>query len=261
MKERRKIMLAGHLWVGTQYRAAHQKTPGAGRLAKTQITSPAKQAFNNTKSFEKLLTLIACNFSPSDAVITLTYRDGNRPRTKEEADKRLSAFIRAFRAYRKGHGQELRYIRVTEGYHSGMRMHHHVIINTEAREIRKARAEIAPLWTDGDDIDVRPLKWGPPEDRAPLGKRPKEKPRDNFYLTWAHYLTKEPREMGRRREGERMWRASIGMRRPTIIYSMVPESDRLEAPIGAHIVDNNMRTNAYGHFHTIMALLPDGAEK
>lgn len=252
-KERRKIMIAGQLWIGSQYRVAHQLDPTNRRSAKAQISAPAKEAANARKSFEKLMLQIACNFRPTDSVITLTYRDACLPRTKEESDKRLSAFVRLFRASRKEAGLELRYIRVTEGYHSFGRFHHHLIINRTVSDIDTIRE----LWQrNGSDIDIRPLKAGPPPDPFAPKKRAASSP-DNFYASWARYLAKEPLEKGRRRVGERMWRASLGMQRPTIIYSNVSESDILAPPPGAFALDTVACNNEFGHFATITAMLPE----
>lgn len=233
MKERRKIVIAGSLWMGVQYAASRQKDPGSQRAAKMQITNPAKASLNARKSWEKLLLLIACNFGQGDLHVALTYRDGNLPRTRDEADRRLSAFLRKLRAERRAAGHTIKYIRVTEGFHTGGRFHHHLILNGTGQDYETVRR----LWrVNGDDIEFRPVS--------------KEQ-----YVELARYLTKEPREKGRIREGERTWRASVGLQRPRTETCFVNDTEKLETPPGASIIDRTECQNGYGRFCTITALL------
>lgn len=231
-KERRKIVVAGPLWMGVQYAAAHSKDPDAKRAAKSQISSPARESLNARLSWQKLMLVLACNFSPGDLVATLTYRDADLPKVREDADKKLTAFLRRLRVARKAAGDELRYIRVTEGYHSGGRLHHHLIVNATGDDYDLIRR----LWErNGDNVEFQPFE--------PDG-----------YQSWAQYLTKEPRTLGRRHVGDRTWRASLHMRKPVILYDYVPESDSLQPPIGAHVLDRTECQNCYGRFVSITAL-------
>lgn len=261
MKARRKIIRAGMLWVGLQYRSVHSRDPSTQRQAKAQISTPIKETINAKQSFYKLMLQIACNFLPSDSCVTLTYRPDCLPRTKTEADKYLTAFIRAYRAALRERGTAaLPYIRVTEGYHAGDRFHHHVILPRCSAD----KKMILEHWGRyGDIVDVRPLSWGPPdryEDGRPKTGRPRHLP-DNCYFSWAHYLTKEPREKGRAYVGERMWRASLGMAKPTIIYNNVSEDDPLQPPPGGFVTDRDESINCYGRFVLITALVPESTTK
>ena len=120
-KERRKIIIAGSLWMGVQYAVAYSRDPATQRDVKAQISTPARESLNARLSWQKLMMLLACNFSTEDLVVTLTYRDDTLPRTKNEADKKLTAFIRRLRSVRREAGVETIYVRCTEGYHSGGR--------------------------------------------------------------------------------------------------------------------------------------------
>ena len=77
---------------------------------------------------------------------------------------------------------------------------------------------------------------------------------------WAKYLTKEPREKGRRYVGDRTWRCSIHMKKPVATSIMVPAEEPLHPPPGAQITDRAEVQNCYGKFSYIMASLPETME-
>lgn len=234
-KERRKIVQAGRLWMAVQYTAIHSQNQSVRREAKMQISTPARESLNAKLSWQKLMLTLAANFLPTDLVLTLTYRDDDLPNRKEEADKRLTKLIRDLRAYRKEMNVPLIYVRVTEGYHSGGRLHHHLIINATGQDIDIIRK----LWEkNGDNIDA--------EDFGSDGAE-----------RWAKYLTKEPREKGRRYVGDRTWRSSQHMKKPVITSMLVEEGDDLQPPAGAFVTDKAEVQNCYGRFCHIMAMLPE----
>ena len=234
-KERRRIVQAGKLWMAVQYTAIHSGNQAARREARSQISSPARESLNAKLSWQKLMLTLAANFNRSDLVVTLGYRDADLPRRREDADKKLSNLIRALRQQRKQHGQELIYVRVTEGYHSGGRLHHHLIINATGQDYDIIRQ----LWEkSGDNIDFEPFGPDGPE-------------------RWGKYLTKEPREKGRRYVGDRTWRTSIHMKKPNAISILVEEGDDLMPPVGAYVTDKAEVVNCYGRFCHMMAILPE----
>lgn len=234
-KERRKIIQAGTLWMAVQYTAIRGANQSARREARAQISSPARESLNAKLSWQKLMLTLAANFHSSDLVVTLTYRDGNLPVRREDADRRLTNFIRALRTHRTAEGQSLIYVRTTEGYHSGGRLHHHLIINATGHDYDIIRQ----LWDkNGDNIDFEPFGADGAE-------------------RWGKYLTKEPREKGRRYVGDRTWRTSIHMKKPTVISEMVDVEDALWPPDGAFIVDKTECQNCYGRFCHMMAMLPE----
>lgn len=234
-KERRKVVQAGKLWMAVQYTAIHSGNQATRREARSQISSPARESLNAKLSWQKLMLTLAANFSRSDLVVTLGYRDTDLPRRREDADKKLTNFIRAFRQHRKQLGQELIYVRVTEGYHSGGRLHHHLIINATGQDYDIIRQ----LWDkNGDNIDFELFGNDGPE-------------------RWGKYLTKEPREKGRRYVGDRTWRTSIHMKKPDTISILVEEGDDLMPPAGAYVTDKTEVVNCYGRFCHMMAILPE----
>lgn len=223
--------------MAVQYTAIHTQNQAARREAKCQISTPARESLNAKLSWQKLMILLAANFSSKDLVVTLTYRDGNLPINREAADRRLSNFIRALRAVRRSHSppEPLVYVRVTEGYHSDGRLHHHLIINSTGADFDVIR----DLWSkNADDIDFEQFGLDGAE-------------------RWAKYLTKEPREKGRRYVGDRTWRCSRGMKRPEAYSTYVAEGELLLPPAGAFVTDKTECVNSYGRFCHMMALLPE----
>lgn len=236
-KERRKIIRAGKLWMAVQYTAIRGGNQAARREAKAQISSPARESLNAKMSWQKLMLTLAANYKATDLVVTLTYRDKDLPARREDADKRLTNLIRALRAHRREREQGLVYVRVTEGYHSAGRLHHHLIINATGDDFEIIRR----LWQkNGDNIDLERFGVDGAE-------------------RWGKYLTKEPREKGRRYVGDRTWRTSVHMKKPDVTAEYVEKSDELAPPAGAFIVDRTQCENCYGRFQHIMAMLPDAS--
>ena len=235
-KERRTVVQGGRLWMAVQYTAIHDHDPNRRREAKCMISTPARETLNARLSWQKLMIILAANFGSQDIVVTLTYDPRVRPMTRDEADKRLSNFIRLLRKRRRCNDTELIYVRVTEGYHSQGVLHHHLIINATGADFRLVRE----LWA----------KWGDNIDFEPFGKDGPER--------WARYLTKEPRNQGRKYVGDRTWRTSRNVIRPVSKSIFVPASESLQPPPGAEVVERDECVNCYGRFTHILATIPDG---
>lgn len=234
-KERRKTIQAGSLWMAVQYTAIRGNSQASRREARSQISSPARESLNAKLSWQKLMLTLAANYKKDDLVVGLDYREAALPKRREDADRKLTNFINALRAHRRKLGQELIYVRVTEGYHSGGRLHHHLIINSTGEDYEI----IKQLWSrNADTVDFEPF-----------GSDGAER--------WGKYLTKEPREKGRRYVGDRTWRTSIHMKKPVITCEYVDSRDTLEPPDGAFVVDRTSCENCYGRFSHIMAMLPE----
>ena len=234
-KERRKIIQAGSLWMAVQYTAIRGETQATRRESRAQISTPARESLNAKLSWQKLMLILAANFRSSDLVVTLTSRDSRLPITREAADRRLDYLIRAFRERRKNQDIPLVYARITEGYHSGGRLHHHLIINSTGQDYEV----ICPLWQrDGDNVDFERFGLDGAE-------------------RWAKYLTKEPREKGRRYVGDRTWRTSRNVKKPSVTYELVDAEDVLAPPRGAFVLEKTECQNCYGKFSHVMARLPE----
>lgn len=233
-KARRKIIQAGRLWMAVQYTAIRGGNQSAKREAKAMISTPAREALNAKLSWQKLMLTLAANFTSKDLVVTLTYRDADLPARREDADRHLSNFIRALRAHRRETGKDLVYVRTTEGYHTGGRFHHHLIINSSGNDYDIIRK----LWRYGDNVDFEAFGGDGAE-------------------RWAKYLTKEPRIQGRKYVGDRTWRTSVHMKKPSYSYCYVDVDDDLSPPAGAWITDKTQCDNCYGRFCHMMAILPE----
>ena len=234
-KERLKIVQAGSLWMAVQYTAIHGSDPGQRREMKSMISTPARESLNAKLSWQRLMLILAANFRSTDLVVTLTYRDANLPRHREEAIRRMKYFIRLLRKARKARGDPLKYVYTTEGYHSAGRLHHHLIINATGDDYEMIRE----LWhRNGDNVDFEPFGRDGPE-------------------RWGKYLTKEPREKGRRHVGDRTWSASRNMLKPEIDSRFVTQGTALTPPPGAFVLDKTECENCYGRFCHIMARLPE----
>ena len=234
-KEKRVIFQAGRLWYAKQYTPLRGVAPPAEKRERQRYSSRVRDAINFRTSYEKLWLILECNFRWNDLFVTLGYCDERLPKTKEDAEQQLSYFIRALRAERKKKRQELVYVRVTEGYHSDGRLHHHLILNATGDDFEMIRS----LWKkNGSDVDFELYCRKDP-------------------VAHAKYITKEPREKGRRYVGDRIWRVSRNCKRPITITEDVESGTKLMPPAGAHIQTQNEETNTFGRFQYVRAILPD----
>ena len=205
--KRKKTEIAGRLVSVCLYTAALPRDGARIRQQRARSSSAVRQMLNHKASWQKLETLLACNFSPGDLAVTLTYRDARLPQYKAQAVTRIKRFLRLLRESRRMRGEVLRYVYCTEGWHGDRRWHHHLILNATGRDFEEIRA----LWAeDGDDVDIKLLNQldGADQPGATVAED---------YRGWAIYLTKEAREHGSPRVGERMWVPSKGLLRPIVI--------------------------------------------
>lgn len=223
------------------------RPPGRrGRAGRQSPTSPAQQFYNDKCSWRELELLIAGNFGRHALVLTQTYDNDHLPESKSAANRFFQKFIRKLRAARKLRGEELRYIYVTEGFHEkrendwlegdgsleDRRLHHHVVINTTGGGDLE---EIRSLWHGGGYIRAEPLDV-------------------HYYRELAKYLTKEAREFGRPKPGERTWRASRNLQKPVVEYIEIPsDSVTLAPPHGAVDYEQFCEANPYGYGENIGA--------
>lgn len=204
------------------------------RMAAVKCTSDLQQKMNDRSAAYKFRRLIACNFSPADYVVTLTFSDKTLPATPELArDRYLKPFIRNIRADQKSIGLDLKYMYVTEGLHGDKRLHHHIIVPSSGG-IREA---IKEHWPHGHVGFERISSKG--------------------YDAWAGYLTKEPRKTGRRRVGDRMWTPSLNLIKPTVTTFDVEDDYRYEPPAGVVIKNNENITNEWFSCQYVSYFKPD----
>lgn len=196
---------------------------GRGRGPKTLPSTPERIFANEKNAWRQLELLIAANFGPGDLVVTVTYDNEHLPESKAAAKYIFSQkFVKNLRAARKKRRQATKYIYVTEGFHGRIengsllddsewedhRLHHHFVLNGCGPGDLE---EIKSLWPYGTYVRVEPLDI-------------------HYYRELAKYLTKEPREEGRPKPGERTWEGSRNLRRETVTYLDVPDNLTLEPP-------------------------------
>lgn len=216
-----------------------EQAAGRRRSGRCRPTCAAQQFYNDKCSWREVELKLAANFSARDWVLTLTYDDPCLPADKRAADKFFQRFIRRLRTARRRRGEELRYLYVTEGWHGkaendyfggdgrleDRRLHHHMVLNGigpgDLEELRS-------LWDGGGYVRAEPVDV-------------------HYYRELAKYLTKEAREFGRARPGERSWRASRNLRKYEVEYIEIPsDSVTLSAPPGAVDYVQFTERNPYG---------------
>lgn len=226
---------------GRLVQAVIYTTPTAGESAKVRAqkqraSSAARERLNARTSVQKLERCLADNFDNGDIFLTVTYDDKHLPSDRAKAVGRIRVFLQRLRANRKARGQPLRYIYVTEGCYPGGRLHHHMVINGTGDDLESVRE----LWRQGD-VELRRLTFD----------------REQTYEDLASYLTKEPREWGHPRIGERTWTPSLGLVRSEPETVEVPDLLSLSAPPEALVVSKEGPiTNGYGEWCWIKYLLP-----
>jgi len=205
-----------------------EASPGRRRSSHCRPTSAAQQFYNDKCSWRELELRAAANFGRGDWVYTTTYDDAHLPTSKKEAEKLLRKLVRKLRDVRRKRGEELRYIYVTEGWHGkskddyfggdgrleDRRLHHHIVINGvgpgDLEEIQSLWASIGGGYVRAEPVDV------------------------HYYRELAKYLTKEAREFGRGKPGEKTWRRSQNLIEYKVEYIEIPsDSVTLSPPPGA----------------------------
>lgn len=214
--------------------------PGQRRRApRARATSPAQQFYNNKCSWRELELTIAANFGANDWVLTYTYDDEHLPPDKSSAGAELQRHFRRVRTAWRRRGQDLKYIYNIEGNHGkgedpawgsdgtleDHRIHHHVIINGIGPGFID---ELRSLWHGGGYIRAEPLDI-------------------HYYSALAQYMTKEAREFGRPKPGERTWRGSRNLAKYEVEYIEIPSNSvTLAAPPGAVDYQPFHERNPYG---------------
>ena len=215
--KRKKIIRAGRFVHATVYSAPNNLRDGARvRAAKKKASSAARQRINDKVACRKCEYLLETNFDEHDYVVTATYE--KLPASRSAADRRVRSFFERLRKT----GREVKYIYVTEGKHGSedmkmdKRFHHHIVINgtgnvkTDVEAFKKA-------WTWGN-IHVERVE---PLNMAAL----------------AQYLTKEPREEGRK-VGARAWRQSRNLKRWIEENGVCDDNETITPPPGSIVLSN-----------------------
>ena len=198
------------------------------------VSKEDKQRANLKTSYEKLLMLMCANFSPGDWWVTLTYDDEHLPATREASQPCWRKFMRRYRKYRKKFNESLQYVYCTQltTRGGGIRLHHHLVLRWEDDSDEE---KIRSLWEYGKIVHIRKLK--------------------SFeeILDKAHYMCREPRDLGVYVPGEQMWTASRGLVRPKPEYTTI-DSDALDisVPVGCTELSEPVQLPGYGGYKIII---------
>ncbi len=124
------------------------------RSEKIKSSSTKQKNLNDKNAKKRIIRLINNNFDEGDLMITLSYKDKNRPDTEEQAKKDIDNYLRRIKRYRiKNNLPELKYIAVIEYKESkegkNIKIHHHLIINAMDRD------EAERIWGKGYANTIR----------------------------------------------------------------------------------------------------------
>lgn len=241
-----KHIKAGLLNIEVIGNVPEEKIGARGRAAKGRPTSAAQAFYNLKCSWRELELMIAANFTHRDMVITFTFDDNHLPHSKAEAANLFQKFVRKLRAARRKRGQDVLYILAPEGFHEkrsngflmedgeleDRRFHLHVVLNNTGPGDLD---EIRSLWQFGGYIRSERLDV-------------------HYFQELAKYMTKEAREFGRPKPGERTWRASRNLKKYEVDYIEIPsDSVTLSPPYGAVDYTQFSEANPYGYADCIGA--------
>lgn len=233
-KQRLKCIRAGRLVREALWSASFPNDSPKARAEKQKISSEARQRLNDKLSWQKLKMILAATFGSRDLVVTVGYDDVNHPTNRDDARKRVKAFLCSLRSARKEQGRELIYVYNIEQFHGNRRFHHMIVLNGTGKDY----ALIRKLWRYGTDIDIQRLdQWG--------------------YEELAKYMTKEAREFGRGHVGDRTWVCSRNCKKPEVMPTEWVGGDvRLEPPPNAYVLRKESIQNEWGSFFYLEYMLP-----
>lgn len=235
-----KYIIAGPFRLRILGQIPDQENRKGHRAARENPTSPAQAFYNDKRSWKELRLWITTNFNKRAVVVTTTYSDEFLPSDKKSAEKGLwKKYIRRLQSGRKRRGQDFKYIYTTEGFHGraardiwdedgcleDRRIHHHFIVNIESPEDME---ELRSLWPGGGYVKIEPF--------------------DVRYSTaLAKYMTKEAREFGRAKPGDRTWKRSMNLIKYQVEYMEIPITGMcLAPPPGAVDYETFHERNPYG---------------
>lgn len=238
-KQRYKRVDSGRLVQEILYTGINPSDPPKMRAEKTKLSTKARQRLNDKSSWKNLMRVLAINFSRADLVLTLTFADGFLPAGRQEARLRLKKFLELLREEWRRRGLELKYVYSLEGFYPGGRPHVHIVINGSHVAYQKIRE----LWAYGSNLKFERLN-------------------EYGYEDLARYLSKEAREYGRAKVGERSWVCSRTIKRPIIEPTQwVAESFGLSPPPDAINIKREVVENEWGRYIYLEYLLPRRRQK
>lgn len=128
----------------------------SSRAARKKESRQAQKNLNHKNTKKQIARYANSNFTESDLWVTLTYNNGNYPKTLEEARRDIQNYIRRIKRHRCKQGlPALRYIYVTEFEDvdgEPVRAHHHIIISGDM-----GMDYLQKEWRHGGRNNFRPI--------------------------------------------------------------------------------------------------------
>lgn len=233
----KKTVVAGRYIRQAIYPAACGQMAPATRAGKVKATSEAMRKLNLRYSYQKLSVILAAGFPQGSNVITLTYDDEHYPKDRKRVEADLKAFrIRMTKAWKRK-GKPFRMVWSIEHKHGDGRWHVHAVINAASGNDLPA---IQSLWGKGR-AETKHLRIN----------------REKNHLSLAIYMAKEADDQGNGRHG---WHYTRNCPRPeAMIETGLSDSEVLQAPRGAMLIEQESHTNEFGTWQYIAYYIPDDA--
>ena len=225
-----KTIVAGRLVRKAIYTRAAARESARIRQAKRKISTEAQQRMNAKYSWEKLELMLAANFQAGDLFVTLTFDDDHLPGNRKRTAAILKKFRKELAEIRKARGEELRMIWAIESVHGAGRWHIHLVVN----ETRNDFADILRCWPYGSDVEILRLQID----------------REKNYESLARYMCKERPE----RQGLRGWSYTRNCRHPEVETRIVPDSEDIQAPEDATVLEDSSKRTEWAEYHYIKYL-------
>lgn len=197
----------------------------------------AYRLINMRNSAQKLEELYLCNFDMNDYHVVFKLAPAYKTNDYKKLKKYWDSFINRVRKLRKRRGAEpLKYLYVMEGLHGNKSLHIHAILKAEQLD-SEGWAEIIRCWQYG---------------------QPTSPPYEVEIKNWEHknhvgiYLSKEPKDFGRKKVGQRIFNASHNLEKPTRYTYNIAEATEYTIPDGYILRHNSSKESDYGNFHFLI---------
>lgn len=218
----RKTITAGSIVVQAVYPRRDRRDSDKVRAAKSKASTEAQRRLNLKHSWQKLELLLAANFpvAGSAMVCVLTYDDAHIPKTRKQALRRFTYFLKLLREAREAAGLPApRVIYNTEVLTAASgRWHHHIVIDNTGRDLEILRR----CWRYGEHIEA--CKLCVDEQRN--------------HETLARYMSKEPRECQDdvAKPGLHAWSCTRNCLKPETDVDIVDTDTVLDPPAGVAVL-------------------------
>lgn len=233
MKKRRKTIYAGFLVKVVEYTPPLPRDTPQQRAAKHKATTAAQKRLNYRTAQGKLEVKLAANFNSRDYFCTFTYKPGQEPRSRKEANQHKAQYVRKVRAQRRKRGQDIKWIFSVENKHGEGRYHLHAVISSADPHL---------------DLDELRSLW--PYGYVEVSRLFDSEHKFNTWLDVARYMTKERPEDGKdcTPVGAQIYSCSRNLTPPRIETEWIEDSAPLDMPPGAFVIEREETQNEYSRY-------------